>query len=79
MTQQRGRAHQRSGVSMLESEPRIVPVECHECGLRTFVRRKELGPENVVPAVAPNCQHPPVSTCPSLKIAFMKAHASMRS
>ena len=26
---------------MLESEPRVVPVECHECSLRTFVHRKE--------------------------------------
>lgn len=64
---------------MLESEPHIVPVECHDCSLRTFVRRKEWGPENVVPAVALNCRHPPVSTCPSLKIAFMKAHASVRA
>jgi hypothetical protein len=32
---------------MFESEPRVVPVECHECSLRTFVRRKESGLENV--------------------------------
>ena len=60
---------------MLESEPRVVPVECQECGLRTFLRQKESGLENVVPVLAPNCRHPPVSTCPSLKIAFLKAHA----
>jgi hypothetical protein len=64
---------------MFESEPRVVPVECHECSLRTFVRRKESGLENVVPALAPNCRHSPVWTCPSLKIAFMKAHASVRN
>jgi hypothetical protein len=64
---------------MFESEPRIVPVECDECSLRTFVRRKESGLANVVPAIAPTCRHPPVVTCASLKIAFLKAHASVRN
>jgi hypothetical protein len=64
---------------MLESEPRVVPVKCHECSLRTFLRRKESGLENVVPASAPDCRHPPVVTCASLKIAFLKAHASVRN
>jgi hypothetical protein len=49
---------------MLESEPRVVPVECHERSLYTFVHRKESVLENVNPVTAPNL---PKSACRQMR------------
>ena len=45
---------------MLESEPHIVPVECHDCSLRTFVRRKEFGARK---CRSRRCAKLPASAC----------------
>jgi hypothetical protein len=68
---------------MMKKEPsaggrRVVPVRCEECYMRTDLIRSALGEREIWPTDSPNCKHPPIKSCPSMKAAFARARASVR-
>jgi hypothetical protein len=57
---------------------RVIPVRCEECYMRTDLIRSALGDRESWPTNAPNCKHPPIKSCPSMKAAFARARTSLR-
>jgi hypothetical protein len=65
----------------MERIQKIEQVTCRECGLHMEVHLKESGFENVLTETAPQCRHEKglaVLKCPTLKLAILAAHKSLR-
>jgi hypothetical protein len=65
----------------MERRHSIEQVTCRECGLHMEVHLKESGFENVLTDIVPKCRRErgsAVLKCPSLKLAILSAHQSLR-
>ena len=62
-----------------KDRPRVVPVRCDECYLKTELVLRGNQHFELLPASAPGCRHLPVESCANLKAAFTRARDSRRS